>query len=496
MKTSVPDIAQQMADAPTRPHAGPASKAIDAALSSFLGVRLTSNSGPSRLCVALSGGRDSVVLLHALHRLVVSGRLLVSLSAVHVHHGISPNADQWTAFCTEFCRTCAVPLSIVRVEVPRDSGEGLEAAARRMRHAVFADCAADWLALAHHRDDQAETVLLNLLRGSGIAGAAGMLTERAQEHGPSLIRPLLEVPRYVIENYAAEHALRWIDDESNEDTHYRRNFLRREVLPALEAKFPGAQKSLARAAGHFAEGAALLDDLAAIDRQAVAAWSGRITLADFNALPPARARNLLRFEWIAAGFRAPDTRWIDEARRQLATAIAQSETCLATPDGELHVYRGELHIVGHRPEIPVESLLWHGEAELPWAGGRVRFVPVIGSGIRRSLFVSGELCLKARQGGEHLQLHTRRPRRTLRKLFQEASVPPWERERLPYLWCAEKLLWVGSVGVDAAFACAADEEGLLPVFETAETVVADESRAPLESKQADGSPESGAALHH
>ena len=465
MKTSVPDIAHQMADAPTRPHAGPASRAIDAALSSFLGVRFALNSESSRLCVALSGGRDSVVLLHALHRLVVSGRLPVSLTAVHVHHGISPNADQWTAFCTEFCRTCAVPLSIVRVEVPRDSGEGLEAAARRMRHAVFADCAADWLALAHHRDDQAETVLLNLLRGSGIAGAAGMLAERAQGHGPSLIRPLLDVPRTAIEGYAAEHDLRWIDDESNEDTHYRRNFLRREVLPALEEKFPGAQKSLARAAGHFAEGAALLDDLAAIDRRAVAAPSGRIALADFNALPPARARNLLRFEWIAAGFRAPDTRWIDEARRQLASTIAQSETCLATPDGELHVYRGELHIVGHRVEMPAESLLWQGEAELPWAGGRVRFVPVIGSGLRRSLFVAGELCLKARQGGEHLQVHPKRPRRSLRKLFQEASVPPWERERLPFLWQAEKLLWVGGLGGEVAFACGEGEEGMGVVWE-------------------------------
>ena len=496
MKTSVPDIAQQMADAQTTPRFGPASRVIDAALTTFLGVRLASNSGSSRLCVALSGGRDSVVLLHALHRLVVADRLSVSLSAVHVHHGISPNADQWTAFCVEFCSACAVPLSIVRVDVPRDSGEGLEAAARRMRHAVFADCAADWLALAHHRDDQAETVLLNLLRGSGIAGAAGMLAERTQVHGPSLIRPLLDVPRSVIEGYAAEHALRWIDDESNEDTHYRRNFLRREVLPALDEKFPGAQKSLARAAGHFAEGAALLDDLAAIDRQAVLAPSGRIALAGFNALPPARARNLLRFEWIDAGFRAPDTRWIDEARRQLASTIAQSETCLATPDGELHVYRGELHIVGHQAEMPAESLVWHDEAELPWAGGRVRFIPLIGAGIRRSLFVSGELCLKPRQGGEHLQLHPKRPHRTMRKLFQEASVPPWERARLPYLWCAEKLLWVGGIGVDAAFVCAADEEGLLPVFETAQTVVADQSTGPVESASTDGSSASGTAEHH
>ena len=465
MKTSVPDIAQQMAEAPNRLHAGPASKVIDAALSRFLEARVTSESSSFSLCVALSGGRDSVVLLHALHRLS-TGRIPLTLSAVHVHHGISPNADRWAEFCAELCRACAVPLDVVRVDVPRDSGEGLEAAARRMRHAVFATRAADVVALAHHRDDQAETVLLNLLRGSGIAGAAGMLAERAQAHGPSLIRPLLDVPRAVIEDYAAEHALRWIDDESNDDTHYRRNFLRREVLPALEEKFPGAQKSLARAAGHFAEGAALLDDLAAIDREAVRAPSGRIALAGFNALPPARARNLLRFEWIAAGFRAPDARWIEEARRQLAATIAQSETCLATPDGELHVYRGELHIVGHGRDLPVEPMLWQGEAELPWAGGRVCFMPVVGSGLRRSLFVVGALFLKARQGGEHLQVHAKRPRRSLRKLFQEASVPPWERERLPFLWQEEKLLWVGGLGGEAAFACGEGEEGMGVLWES------------------------------
>ena len=156
MKNSVIDIAQQTADARSAPHAGPASRAIDAALSDFLNVRLASDSGFSKLCVALSGGRDSVVLLHALHRLVVAGRLPISLSAIHVHHGISPNADQWTGFCAEFCRACAVPLSIVRVDVPRDTGEGLEAAARRKRHAVFADCNADAVALAHHTGARSE----------------------------------------------------------------------------------------------------------------------------------------------------------------------------------------------------------------------------------------------------------------------------------------------------------------------------------------------------
>jgi tRNA(Ile)-lysidine synthase len=419
----------------------------------------------SRLCVALSGGRDSLVLLHALSGLITSADLPVILSAVHVHHGISPNADAWAGFCAEFCQRCAVPLDIVRVEVPRDSGEGLEAAARRMRHAVFAECAADLLALAHHRNDQAETVLLNMLRGAGVAGAAGMLAERPQAHGPALIRPLLNVPRALIEDYAAEQALCWIEDESNDDMHYRRNYLRREVMPQLEEKFPGAHKALARAASHFAEGALLLDELAAIDRAALATAAGRISLVGFNALAPPRARNLLRFVWLAAGFRAPDTRWIDEALRQLATVGALSETCLTTSDGELHVYRGELHIVGHSPETPVEPRLWAGELELPWAGGRILLVPMTGSGIRRDLLVAGKAYICSRQGGERLQPDARRPRRSLRNLLQEAAVPPWERVRLPFLWCGERLAWVGSIGVDTGFACTPGEAGLLPVWE-------------------------------
>lgn len=470
------------------PKSAPANTAIDDAILTFFDARHAAEPSSEypvppatantvfRLCVALSGGRDSIVLLHAMHRLVASGRLPLELSAVHVNHGISTHANAWAMFCDALCVRLDVPLTIARVEVPRDSGEGLEAAARRMRHAVFSACNADAVALAHHRDDQAETVLLNLLRGAGVAGAAGMRAERAQgdlmSAGPTLVRPLLDVPRATIETYAAEHVLDWIDDESNTDTHHRRNFLRREVLPKLEEKFPGAQKALARAAGHFAESAALLDELAAIDRQAVSAWSGRIALAGFNMLSPARARNLLRAEWVAAGFRAPDARWVEEARRQLAANVSQSETCLSTRDGALHVYRGELFVLAPGVLPPTEPVVWRGEPAIVWAGGSVRFELAIGEGVRRDLCVAGALCLKARQGGERLQIHPRRPQRSLRKLCQDAAIPPWEREQLPLLWQGENLLWVGGLGVDAAFACGEGEEGMRVVWEPAADTVA------------------------
>ncbi len=445
-----------------------AASSLPSLLATFFAARLpprASAARPARLCVGLSGGRDSVVLLHALAAMVASAGLPLTLTAVHVHHGLSANADAWADFCARFCQECAVPLLIVRVDVPRESGEGPEAAARRMRHGVFAGCAADWLALAHHRDDQAETVLLNLLRGAGIAGAAGMLAERPQPRGPSLVRPLLEVPRAALERYAAGHALRRIVDESNDDLHMRRNFLRHEVLPRLEEKFAGAGKSLGRAAGHFAEASALLDELAAIDHAALAAPSGRIALAGFNALSAARAGNLLRHAWTSAGFRAPDARWIAEALRQLAATTALSETCLATADGELHVYRGELHLIGQRPAVPDRPLPWSGEEALPWAGGRVRFTPVIGAGLRRTLLTAGAVTLRARQGGERLQLDARRPRRSLRNLLQEAAMPPWQRELLPLLWCDAQLAWVGGLGSATAMVSGAGEEGIMPVWE-------------------------------
>ncbi len=444
----------------------PALHLVTQTLVEFLASRLASRlTQGRRLCVALSGGRDSLVLLHALSRLELPAATAFHLSALHVHHGLSPHADAWAEFCAEFCQRYGVDLNVVHVEVPRQSGEGLEAAARRLRHAAFADPVAnghaDWLALAHHRDDQAETVLLNLLRGAGIAGAAGMLAERPQPAGPILIRPLLNVARSAIDDYAVQHGLHWIEDESNENEHYRRNYLRRSVMPGLAEKFPGAALALARAAGHFAEGAALLDDLALIDRTALATPAGRIALAGFNALPPSRARNLLRFEWCAAGFRAPDTRWIDEALRQLANAGGAAETCVSTADGALHVYRGELYLVRHHLPIPAESLHWRGESELAWGGGRVCFVPTTGQGVRRDLLIGAEnVRLDSRRGGERLQIGARRPRRTLRNLLQEGGIPPWERDRLPCLWCGKRLVWVGGLGVDAAFACAEGEAGL------------------------------------
>lgn len=436
---------------------------VAAALAGFFGPRLAAG---RRIGVALSGGRDSVVLLHALHAWVRADKVPVELSAIHIHHGLSSQADAWAAFCESSCHALGIPLTVVRVAVARGSGEGPEGAARRVRHAAFAEYGADWLALAHHADDQAETVLLNLLRGAGVAGGAGMRAERPQARGPVLVRPLLDVPRQSIEDYAALHGLAWVDDDSNTDVHFRRNFLRHEILPRLDEKFPGARRALARAAGHFAEGAELLDALAGEDYAALvgAGRDGLLPLSALNALPPSRARNLLRFVWVRAGFRAPETRWIAEAQKQLSTAAPTSEVALSTADGELHVYRGALYVVPHFPLPPEAPVCWRGAEELRWAGGRLRLVDVAGGGMRRELFEQGRLTVCRPRGGESLRPDRRRPRRSLRNLCQEAGVPPWERRRLPYLWCADRLVWVGGLGLDAAFAGRSDEAGVYPLW--------------------------------
>lgn len=288
--------------------------------------------GPGdRLCVALSGGRDSVVLLHLLARLDFGARL----SALHVHHGLSPHADAWATFCAGLCDTLGVSLRFERVQVEGGSQLGLEAAARQARYAAFSRCNADCLLLAHHQNDQAETLLFNLVRGTGVAGAAGMPAVR-RFGNLRLIRPLLDVPRTDIEACAAENGFAWIEDESNQDTGFSRNFLRHDVLPVLKERFPAAASCLATAAGHFAEADALLGELAEADWQA-GSESDCLPLAALRRLSSARLKNLLRYRLRCLGWRAPASRRLEEFARQLQEAAPGTRPQLLLPDGEMRV---------------------------------------------------------------------------------------------------------------------------------------------------------------
>jgi len=269
--------------------------------------------------VALSGGRDSVALLHLL--LALRGEFGYALAALHVNHGISPNADTWQAFCQHLCKGMGVPLTAEQVDVQRDAPEGLEAAARVRRYEVFARSNADWVAFAHHRGDQAETLLFNLLRGTGLAGATAMPEARSIGEGRRLIRPLLGISRDEIDSYLRRHRLDWIDDESNADTGYARNFLRHRIVPLLQSRFPAAETKLASAAAHFAEARDLLDELALNDLAGEPPCFP-LPVARLSALSEARARNLLRFLLAKHGVQIPSAQRLVELLRQLKEAKA------------------------------------------------------------------------------------------------------------------------------------------------------------------------------
>lgn len=302
-------------------------------VATFLAARTTAD---ERLCVGLSGGCDSVVLLHLVAGLGLGERL----QAVHVHHGLSANADRWAGFCMDYCRRLGITLIQERVAVDLNSGLGLEATARAARYEAFSRRAGSVLLLGHHRGDQAETLLFNLLRGTGVSGAAGIPVER-QYHHLRILRPLLDAGRDEIEAYAHQHALDWVNDESNADTGLTRNFLRHEVFTAVSSRFPAAEKNLAQAAGHFSEADVLLGELAAIDWQA-AAVDDAVKLQAIREISLPRVKNLLRHRLRQLGWQAPAAARLEEFARQLQSAGPDRHPSLDLAEGSMISAQGRL----------------------------------------------------------------------------------------------------------------------------------------------------------
>jgi tRNA(Ile)-lysidine synthase len=308
----------------------------------------------SRVAIALSGGVDSMVLLDIVVKLIgrhsampsnspigaeFEGITPINFQAVHVNHGISPNAQAWANFCREECAKRNIPITIETVVVDRNSGTGLEAAARTARYAALQKCDAQFMLTAQHADDQAETVLHQMLRGTGLAGFAGMGEARVLNVGQTLLRPLLHVKRSDIEAYAATQQLNWITDESNADTTYTRNFIRHELTPKIESRFPHYAESLARIARHAHEANELNEALAKIDLQ----WDGKEAYADkLDTLPITRQVNAL-YHWL---------RWqkVDPpSHAQLETWASQ--LFRASPEGKPHLAGGHGVVIRRRKNL-------------------------------------------------------------------------------------------------------------------------------------------------
>jgi tRNA(Ile)-lysidine synthase len=417
-------------------------------------------SGASAIAVAYSGGLDSSVLLHLARDYAASHG--IKLFAFHIHHGISPNADDWLTHCRRECDRLGVAFDARRVKLSKQDESGVEEAARISRYAALGDmCRAHGVPLllsAHHQDDQAETVLLQLLRGSGLSGLSGMETGNT---APDLLgdaelvmaRPLLAISRTELEQIASAKSIAYIEDESNADTRYARNALRHRVMPSFAEYFPGFQQRIARTAQHAQSAQRLLNELAAQDL-ALCLEGERIDINRLRQLNTDRIDNVLRYWFASRGVRMPSTAWLSEMRTQLLDARADARLCVTHADCHIRRHRDRIFLVPRQgDEVLSASPLafrWNGEMQMRFApfGGSLHFEEAE-EGIDADWLRNHDLLIRHRSGGERLKPAPNRSTRSLKHHYQALNVPAWERERLPVVTAGDQLLFAAGIGMDS-----------------------------------------------
>ena len=420
--------------------------------------------GRPKLLLAFSGGLDSTVLLHLLAE--CRKTLSFQLSAQHVHHGLSPNADDWADFCRQVCLKLNIPFVLSKANINKNSGLGTEATAREARYKALLSVDADFICLAHHQDDQAETLLLQLARGAGVKGLAGMAAMSGK-----LLRPLLDVRRNYIEAYAKQQQLTWIEDESNANTQFDRNFMRHKVLPTLAQAYPSIRQTLSRSALHMANANHLLDELALIDAMQAGFDANKnctiglssLNLISLKNLSEARVNNCLRW-WLAQnGLQMPSQQQLQQINQQLmhakqdaAIELKVSETCT------LRRYQNRAYLVQDLPpNIPI-NWLWQSEDVIHLPNKtQLIFSKKMGEGISLCKIENAALRIKFRKGSERFLPQLGRPRRSLKVMLQNHEMPPWQREQLPLIFIDETLVIIPNVGVDAHLQANNDEMGLV-----------------------------------
>jgi tRNA(Ile)-lysidine synthase len=406
---------------------------------------------PKRFVVAFSGGLDSTVMLHALAASRAAQQN--NITAVHVDHGLQRDSSAWCQQCKAFASAIDVDFVAIRVDVDVTGGQGPEAAARAARYEAFRAYlkTGDWLLSAHHKDDQAETLLLNLMRGSGPAGLAG-IGELLPLGAGWLVRPLLSFSRSELEDYAAAHDLSWIDDPSNEDRQYDRNYLRHEVMPLLAARWPDAAGRLKRSAGLAGEASQLLDQLADADYRLLGGRPDRLALDKLRRLRPERQRNLLRYVIRELGLPSPPARQLQSVITELLSAREDAQPLVQWPGAEIRRYRDNVYVLARvatpDTDLPMPVEFTGGECSIALGHGRgeLALEPDAAGGLAERVIKTG-LEVRYRAGGEEIkplgQMHTRK----LKKLLQEEAVVPWMRDKLPLLYSAGELVAVADLWI-------------------------------------------------
>jgi tRNA(Ile)-lysidine synthase len=417
------------------------------------------------MTLAFSGGVDSVVLLHLLYQLQKKHNFI--LKASHVHHGLSKNADKWVTFCEKLCRKLSVSLDVHHIKLPQKKSLGIEGEARRLRYEKLLQSKSDVVVLAHHEDDQAETFLLQLIRGAGVKGLSSMAHF---DDSRRLWRPLLNTSRTDIESYAKKHKLKWIEDESNLNIDFDRNFIRLKVLPILKNRFSHIIKVISRSSAHLTEAQYLLDDLAKIDLKNYLKsdnYKHKIKVKTLDKLSNPRAKNVLRY-WLEINDQLmPSKDLLDELLRQVLTAKKDAELKIQlSKDFEIRRYKDEIYIVQKNQQGQKNyEIIWKGESEILLPNGtQLNFKKVKGRGINFKFLNDQKLKIRNRQGGEFFKPDSKRPTKKIKQLLQESDSPPWERESLPLIFIGGELAFVPNFGIDIKFQTKPKEVGLVIIL--------------------------------
>lgn len=431
-------------------------------LRDHLRARLKALPPADRYWIAYSGGMDSHTLLHAAAGL--ARELPGELCAVHVDHGLSADSAHWARHCEAVCTALGIKLALRAVDARPPAGESPEAWARKCRYGALAAVlgSGEVVLTAHHMDDQAETVLLQLLRGSGPHGLAAMGHLKHFAKG-WLARPLLDVTREQLQAYARACGLQWIEDQSNAELRFDRNVLRHAIMPRLRLHWPRAANTIARSAAWQAAAAALIDEAA--DEALNACYRsrpGQISVAALNELEPEKRPYVLRAWLRRCGLPAPSARHLDRILADLLHPIVRGSPCVNWPGVQVRRYRDGLYaLAGQAPPLPAAPLLWHPPQTLQVAGGELSVREAWGKGLSKRRCAGASLSIRFRIGGERCRPAGRTHTQALKKLLQEAAVPPWRRGRLPLVYVGDELAAVGDLWVCAGFEAGAGEAGWL-----------------------------------
>jgi len=421
---------------------------------------LSSLPDTKRYLVAYSGGPDSHALLHSLAALRpnLSG---ISVCAIHVNHGLAATAADWEGHCAEVCQGLQITFHAVRVTVGRTRGTSIEEEARRVRYQALARYMdqGDVVLTAHTEDDQAETLLLQLLRGSGADGLAAMPGHVAFACG-WLARPLLTLPRRALQVYSRTQALDSVEDPSNQDRRLARNYVRHEVLPVLESRWPSVGQVLARTALHLAQSRQLMIDLAEIDLAHVRnPDTNTLNRCGLMPLDSSRRRNAIR-AWIRdSGATLPSTSQLDQIEKNVLESAIDASPVVSFGDTSVRRYANDLYLLPRRLTTSQAAFCWELPTTRSLVGGQLTAKFSKGQGIASVWVPHNKVWVQFRHGGERFRMTGSGHHKSLKKLFQEWRIPPWERSLIPLIYIEDHLAAVAGLWVSQRFASRSHEMG-------------------------------------